>query len=98
MSSKDIAEKIIDNLAEFVKEDHKAIDEYDHDHTVHTCRVVDVLGVTVAFHSDTKKDARAQAVAYFEDQFETESIVISDTWIEDNIESVKDLTDSSEKQ
>ena len=87
MKSKDIAQKIVAQKAEYTKEDHKATDEFDVDQTVHSCRIINVLGITITFHGKTKKEATDQAVAYFTEQLESGDIVLSDTWAEDNLEA-----------
>lgn len=85
MKNIELAQKIVDKYGEYSKEDHKAIDELDADQTVHTLRLMNVAGIVAAFHGKSKKSVTEEAVKYVKQELDDEKIILSDTWVEDNL-------------
>jgi len=83
--NKTIAEKIVAKYGQYSKDDHKAIDELDVDRTVHTIKLLNVAGIIATFHGDSKKLVTERAAEYVEEQLNDEKIILSDSWVEDNL-------------
>lgn len=52
---------------------------------VYTSRVL-VAGIADAFTADTKKQARQAAIDYLTHELDEGNLVLSDTWVEDNLQ------------
>lgn len=86
MKDNELAQKIVNKFGVYEKVDHKAIDEYDTDRTIHTIRIIESpTGLPITFHDSSKKAVNTQAVEYFERALTTNELVLSDTWAEDNL-------------
>lgn len=85
MKSKELAQKIVSKLGTQSKNEHKAVDERDNDRVIYTTSLIEVAGMTITFHDETKDGAEKQAVNYLVDLLDKGDLVLSDTWAQDNL-------------
>jgi hypothetical protein len=108
--AQELATKLVDALASYEKteaddtskeyklKEGQTVDDFVFDRTEnHIYRFLE-LGYTLVGAGSTKKEAKAQVVDVIASDLYAGNLVLSDTWLEDNIENVKELTDTSEKQ
>lgn len=83
----ELAHKIVENFAEITKHDRG----YDID-------LIGIIGVRHEHVTQKKSEAIEAASHKVAVMLEKGELVLSDTWVKDNLEDVKELTDNTEKQ
>ena len=79
LSNKEIAKGIVDTFATFDEQDEATV-----------CTIPErALGSLQTFTANNKSDASKKAIKHFESELNEGSLILSDTWAEDNLGGVK---------